>query len=49
MGETVRGTDCKISLWEATITDLDFAVDVVIFAEMLEVIVHVLETPSTES
>ena len=31
MGETFGKTDCGISLGEATITDLDFADDVVIF------------------
>ena len=37
----VKGkTDCGISLGEAMITDLDFADDIVIFAETLEVLVH---------
>ena len=49
MGETVEKTDCGISLGEDKITDLDFADDVVIFAETLEVLVHTLDTLSLES
>ena len=49
MGETVRNTDCGISLGEATITDLDFADDIVIFAETLEALVAALDTLSMES
>ena len=48
MGETVRNTDCGISLGEATITDLDFADDIVIFAETLEALMGTLDTLSTE-
>ena len=49
MGETVRKTDCGISLGEATITDLDFADDIVIFSETLEDLVATLDTLSMES
>ena len=44
MGETVAKTDCGISLVEATITDLDFADDVLIFAEKLDPLVGALDT-----
>ena len=37
-------TNCEISLGEATITDLDFADDIVIFAETLETLVATLDT-----
>ena len=40
MGKTVEKTNCGISFGEAMITDLDFAVDVVILAETLEVLLH---------
>ena len=43
-GDTDRG----ISLREATITDLDFADDVVIFEETLEALVGALDTLSRE-
>ena len=43
IGETVGEVDCGISLGEATITNLDFADDVVVFAEMLEVLFHPLD------
>ena len=42
-------TDCGLSLRETVITDLVFDDDVVIFAEMMEVLVHALDTLSTES
>ena len=45
MGKTARG----ISMGEATITDLDFAYDIVIFAETLEALVAALDTLSIES
>ena len=45
----MRNTDCGISLGEATITDLDFADDIVIFAETLEALVAALDTLSIES
>ena len=48
MGETVGKTDCGISLGEATITDLDFGDDIVIFAETLEALMGTLDTLSTE-
>ena len=44
MGEIVGNINCGVSLGEARITDLDFAVDVLIFAGMLEVLLHALET-----
>ena len=49
-----EGGDCREErFWnivgEAVITDLDVADDVVIFAEIFEVLVHVLDTLSTES
>ena len=49
MGETVGKTDCGVSMGDATITVLDFADDIVIFAEMLEVLVHIQDILSTES
>ena len=48
-GETVEKTDCWMSFGEAMITDLDFADNVVIFAETLEVLVDTLDTLSTKS
>ena len=42
-------TDCGISLGEATITDLDFADDILIVAETLEALVAALDTLSIES
>ena len=48
MVRTVGKTDCGI-LWGETITtDLDFANDIVILAETLEVLAHALDTLSTE-
>ena len=48
--EWVKGeTDCGISLGEATITDLDFADDIVIFAETLEALVAALDILNIES
>ena len=49
MGETVGKTDCGISLGEATITDIDFADNIVIFAETLEALVAALDTLSKKS
>ena len=49
MGETVGKTDCGVSMGDATITDLDFADDIVIFAETLEALVTALDTLSIES
>ena len=49
MGETMGKTDCGISLGEAPDTDLDFADDIVIFAETLEALVATLDTLSIES
>ena len=49
MGLTVEKTDCGLSSGEAMITDHDFADNIVIFAEMLEVLVGTLDTLSTES
>ena len=49
MGQTVEKTDCGISLGEATITDLDIADDILIFAETLEVLAGALNTLSTET
>ena len=40
--------NCGISLEDARITDLDFADDIVIFSDMLEVLVHALDTLSME-
>ena len=49
MGDTVGKPGCGISFGEAMITDLDFADNVVIFAETLEVLVDTLDTLSTKS
>ena len=49
MGETEGKTDCGISLVEATITDHNFADDIVIFADTLEALMVSLDTLSTES
>ena len=43
MGEPVGKTNCGISLREATITDLDFADDILIFAETMEALVGALK------
>ena len=42
MGETVEKTYFGILLGEAIITDLDFADDVVIYRETLEILVHAM-------
>ena len=42
-------TDCGISLGEATITDLDFADNIVIIAEMLGAFVGTMDSLSSES
>ena len=49
MGDTMEYNDRGISLEKARITGLDFADDIVIFLEKLEVLVQALEELSTES
>ena len=48
-GEQVGKKDFGIPFWEATITDLGFADNLLIFSETLEVLMHTLDTLSTES
>ena len=48
-GKTVGKNVCGISSGDTKITDLDFAVDVVIFTETLEVLFHALDTLYMES
>ena len=49
LGERVQKTDCGILLGDAKITDLDFADDVVIFTETLEVLLHAFDTMNMDS
>ena len=48
MGEIIGKAGCGISLGEAKITDLDFADDILVLAEALEVLVRAPDTPSRE-
>ena len=47
--DTVQKTDCGVSVGEVTITDLDFADDVVIFTKTLEVLAGLLDTLELDS
>ena len=49
IGETVVRTGCGIMVWEARVPDLEFASDVLIFAETLEVLLHTLDTLNMKS
>ena len=37
----MRKSDCGVSLGDAKINNLDFADDIVIFSETLEILVHI--------
>ena len=48
-GETVENLDCKISLREAMITDLEFSDGAVIFAQTMGALPGALDSLSNES
>ena len=48
MRRMVEASGCGVSFGDVRLTDLDFADDAVIFAEMLELLVGALETLSSE-